>query len=99
MIPQKEEGVIAFYSTSTLKKEIPESNLIVWDIGTGSYQLTVNKDTVSMGTVGSVPFKEYLTGIVKARDPSTPSLHPFTREDYKKADAYARKLARESGAA
>ncbi|MGD0664526.1 MAG: hypothetical protein ABSA17_02185 [Rhabdochlamydiaceae bacterium] len=96
VIPQKEEGVIAFYSTSTLKKEIPESNLIVWDIGTGSYQLTVNKDTVSMGTVGSVPFKEYLTGIVKARDPSTPSLHPFTREDYKKADAYARKLARES---
>jgi exopolyphosphatase/guanosine-5'-triphosphate,3'-diphosphate pyrophosphatase len=102
IITQKEEGAIAYYSAASLVKDRPQEDLIVWDIGTGSYQITMeNKDkelSVFMGNVGSVPFKNYIIDVVQNQDSSSPSatLHPFTEEDHIAADRYARALARQA---
>ncbi len=101
IITQKEEGEIAFYSAASLVSDIPKEELVVWDIGTGSYQMSIGeKDqdlTVFMGSVGSVPFKNYIVDVVQAGDSSQgTTLHPLTREEHLAADRYARALARKA---
>ncbi|MBY0529615.1 MAG: hypothetical protein K2P51_05430 [Rhabdochlamydiaceae bacterium] len=102
IITQKEEGAIAYYSAASLIKDRPQEDLIVWDIGTGSYQITMeNKEgdlSVFMGNVGAVPFKNYIIDVVQNQDSTSPSatLHPFTEADHIAADRYARALARQA---
>jgi exopolyphosphatase/guanosine-5'-triphosphate,3'-diphosphate pyrophosphatase len=94
VISQKDEAAIAFYSASALKSETPEDKLIVWDIGTGSSQITIKKESnvvVAMSNVGSVPFKEYILTYKQSS-----SLHPLKQEDYTVAERFARSLARKA---
>lgn len=100
IIAQKEEGTLAFFS-GIEASEGNSDNLIVWDIGTGSFQMTTltesNDLAVFMGETGSVPFKHYIIDLIQGKDSdevSTPN--PMTQEEVQQADAYARALGRKA---
>jgi len=98
VIPQREEGTMAFFSGIAASDKDPEQ-LIVWDIGTGSFQMTTlnesNDLSVYMGGIGSIPFKNYIIDLIQGKDSNeitTPN--PMTEEDVKEADRFARSLGR-----
>lgn len=84
VIPQREEGEIAFFSALSTGQFDPQQ-LVVCDIGTGSVQITTASHseglTVYMGEqMGAVAFKNYTASVLQ--------------EDQKRADSYARAFAR-----
>lgn len=99
IIPQREEGEIAFFS-ALASGEYDRDEAVVWDIGTGSLQITTANAngnlTVYMGEqMGSVAFKNYIISAVQENDLEdiiTPN--PISEEDLKIADSYARAFAR-----
>lgn len=101
IIPQREEGEIAFFSALASGEFNPEE-AVVWDIGTGSLQMTTanaSEDlTVYMGEqMGSVAFKNYIVGAIQENDlGDTVSPNPMSKDDLKGADRYARAFARKA---
>lgn len=100
IITQREEGVIAFNSALATGSFDP-NDLIVWDIGTGSMQITVvneNHDhTVYMGEqMGSVAFKSHIMDVIQDKDEDELTPNPISEEDLKMADRYARAFARKA---
>lgn len=100
VIPQREEGVLAFFSGIAESDSDPE-NTIVWDIGTGSFQITALNDsddlTVFMGGVGSIPFRNYIIDLIQGKDSNvitTPN--PMTEDEVKDADRFARSMGRKA---
>lgn len=99
IIPQREEGEIAFFS-SLVNGEYEAKDVIVWDIGTGSLQITTmnenNTPSVYMGeNMGSVAFKNYIIDTLQEKDLSefdTPN--PIDESVLKLADAYVRSFGR-----
>lgn len=97
VIPQREEGEIAFFSALASGNVNPEE-VLVWDIGTGSQQMTVmNKEgslIVHMGeNMGSIEFKHYIMDAIQdSEEEDTPN--PISEEEYKAADSYARSFGR-----
>lgn len=72
IIPQREEGEIAFFS-ALAAGEINSQEAVVWDIGTGSLQMTTTNANdeliVYMGEqMGSVAFKNYIISTVQEND-------------------------------
>ncbi len=101
IISQQEEGNLAFISALAVLNDKQPNNIVVWDIGTGSLQLTTlleNQDlTVFKGQLGSVPFRNYIIDVIQGKDSNKiNSPNPMTLEDYKLADRYARALARKA---
>lgn len=99
IIPQREEGEIAFNSALATGNFDP-NQLLVWDIGTGSMQMTVvnqNHDfTVYMGEhMGSVAFKSHIIDVIQEKEEDSSS-NPISEEELKKADSYARAFARKA---
>ena len=101
IIPQKEEGEIAFFS-ALASGEFNSEEAVVWDIGTGSLQITTANNseglTVYMGEqMGSVAFKNYIVDAIQENDiEDTLSPNPMTEDDLKAADRYARAFARKA---
>lgn len=101
IIPQREEGEIAFFSALATGAFNPEE-VVVWDIGTGSLQMTTTNEnnalTVYMGEqMGSVAFKNYIVSAVQENDlEDTLSPNPISEEDLKVADSYVRAFARKA---
>lgn len=101
IIPQREEGEIAFFS-ALASGEFNSEEAVVWDIGTGSLQITTANTsdglTVYMGEqMGSVAFKNYIVSAVQENDiEETISPNPISEEDLKTADGYARAFARQA---
>lgn len=101
IIPQREEGEIAFFSVLA-RQEFPAKDIIVWDIGTGSLQMTtLNASdglTVYMGEqMGSVAFKSYIIDTIQDHDlEEVNSPNPITEEDLQMADRYARAFGRKA---
>lgn len=101
IIPQREEGEIAFFS-ALASGEFNREDAVVWDIGTGSLQITTaNSDeglTVYMGEqMGSVAFKNYVISAVQENDvEDIISPNPINDEDLKIADSYARAFGRKA---
>lgn len=99
IIPQKEEGEIAFFS-ALASGEFDSKEVVVWDIGTGSLQMTTTNAsgdlTVYMGEqMGSVAFKNYIISSVQDKDiEDTTSPNPISEENLKTADSYARGFGR-----
>lgn len=99
IIPQREEGEIAFFS-ALATGEFNPTEAVVWDIGTGSLQITTanatQELTVYMGEqMGSVAFKNYIVSALQEHDlENTFSPNPMSEDDLKKADSYARAFAR-----
>lgn len=101
IIPQREEGEIAFFS-AIASGELNSSNVVVLDIGTGSLQITtanINDGLiVYMGEqMGSVAFKNYIISTLQESDvEDVISPNPISEEDLKAADSYARAFARKA---
>lgn len=101
IIPQREEGEIAFFS-ALASGEFSFKEAIVWDIGTGSLQITTANNneglTVYMGEqMGSVAFKNYIVDAIQENDiEDTISPNPISEEDLKSADSYARAFGRKA---
>lgn len=101
IIPQREEGEIAFFSALAAGGG-NRDDLVVWDIGTGSLQMTVANENgslvVYMGEqMGSVAFKSYIIDVIQDKeldDDSSPN--PVSEEDLKAADSYVRAFARKA---
>jgi exopolyphosphatase / guanosine-5'-triphosphate,3'-diphosphate pyrophosphatase len=101
VIPQREEGEIAFFS-ALASGEFNREEAVVWDIGTGSLQITTANDseglTVYMGEqMGSVAFKNYIISALQENDiENTVSPNPISEVDLKMADSYARAFGRKA---
>lgn len=101
IIPQREEGEIAFFSALALD-EFNYEEAVVLDIGTGSLQITTANTsdglTVYMGEqMGSVAFKNYVISVVQENDlDTTNSPNPMNESDLKKSDSYACTFARKA---
>lgn len=101
IIPQREEGEIAFFSAMALGDFDPKE-AVVWDIGTGSLQITTANSsdglTVYMGEqMGSVAFKNYIVSTLQENDiEDVNSPNPICETDLKMADKYARSFARKA---
>lgn len=101
IIPQREEGEIAFFS-ALATGEFDPKEVVVWDIGTGSLQMTTmnaNEElSVYMGEqMGSVAFKNYIISAIQENDmDDTESPNPVSEDDLKTADGYARAFARKA---
>lgn len=101
IIPQREEGEIAFFS-ALASGEFNSEEVVVWDIGTGSLQMTTANSseglTVYMGEqMGSVAFKNYIVSAVQENDlEDIISPNPMSEDDLKTADSYARAFARKA---
>jgi exopolyphosphatase/guanosine-5'-triphosphate,3'-diphosphate pyrophosphatase len=101
IIPQREEGEIAFFS-ALASGEFKSEEAVVWDIGTGSLQITTANSgeglTVYMGEqMGSVAFKNYIVDAIQENDiENTTSPNPMSEQDLKSADSYARAFARKA---
>lgn len=101
IIPQREEGEIAFFSAMAAGNFDPQE-AVVWDIGTGSLQITTanqqNGLSVYMGeNMGSVAFKNYIIDNIQDKDIAQHmSPNPISSVDLKEADSYARAFARKA---
>lgn len=99
IISQEQEGILAFNSAIAVSK-VNVEKAIVWDIGTGSFQMTTKKENefnIFTKGLGSVPFKNHIIDQIQGKDPSaitTPN--PLSQEDYKKAGCFARWLAKKA---
>lgn len=86
VITQEKEGQLAYQA---VKLYNPEKNLLVWDIGGASFQLTFfdeakNEWKVFKGTLASVVFKDLILTKVK-KDKNLLSPNPLTQSEIKKA--------------
>jgi len=97
IIDQNLEGELAFQAAIS-ELGVPAKNLVVWDIGGGSLQLTA-KDRrgnfqIYRGKIASVPFKNYVIEHIENKNPSEVSTpNPMNFEEIIRADIYARDVA------
>lgn len=98
IINQNLEGILAFNAVLS-KTTTPEDQILVWDVGGGSLQLTVIHSEegyfVGKGTTASNPFKRDVIAHIQNKDPNevkTPN--PLTAEDMQKAIQHAEELAK-----
>lgn len=99
IIPQREEGQLAFFSALSTGAYNPQE-ILVWDIGTGSVQMTVMSEEkemiVYMGeNMGSVAFMSYIIDTIQEKE-GVETPNPLSDEDLKEADKYARSFARKA---
>lgn len=97
VISQDEEGYLAFRS-ALATSPISSDDVVVWDIGGGSLQLTYQNGEdnyiVNKGTVASAAFKNVIIEKIEGKDPTkvhTPN--PMTGQQMDQAIQYAAKLA------
>lgn len=101
IIPQREEGEIAYFSALATGK-FDSNEAVVWDIGTGSLQMTTKNSneglSVYMGEqMGSVAFKNYIVSALQEKDiEDIISPNPISEEDLKAADSFARAFGRKA---
>jgi len=97
IIDQHLEGVLGFEATTAQFGSDPK-DVVVWDIGGGSFQFTALDDKgeiiVYRGVDASIPFKNYIIKHIKKEDPnlvSTPN--PLNRAELRDAGLYARQIS------
>lgn len=93
---QKDEAAIAFAQAAE-HLSVPEENLVVLEIGTGSFQLSIKDERAHMGDLGSVPFNHQILKEILDLDPAeSGNLGSLTDEQVKQADKIARDIARKA---
>lgn len=97
IIDQDLEGKLAFEAALS-QMEIAPADLIVWDIGGGSFQLTMQDGNggyeIYRGHMASVPFKNLIIKEIQLKNPdqiSTPN--PMTLEEIHAATNHAKMIA------
>jgi len=92
---QKDEAAIAFAQASE-HLNIPEEKLVVLEIGTGSFQLSIKDERAHMGDLGSVPFHHQILKEILELDPAEDGIGSLTDDQVKQADKIARDIARKA---
>lgn len=100
IINQDEEGIMAFRGALAVTAVEP-NQVVTWDIGGGSMQLTTLTDEgtylVEKGETASIPFKNAVIQEIQHRDLQlTHSPNPMSKEDMQKAMNYAENLAQKT---
>lgn len=101
VIPQREEGEIAFFSALS-NGNASQNDAVVLDVGTGSLQLTTRNEkgnlSVYMGEhMGSVAFKSFIIDTIQGKNlETTLSPNPVSFEELRLADRYVRSFARKA---
>jgi exopolyphosphatase / guanosine-5'-triphosphate,3'-diphosphate pyrophosphatase len=97
VIDQHLEGVLGFEATAAQTTAHPK-NVIVWDIGGGSFQFTTLNENgeiiVHRGVDASIPFKNHIIKHIKNEDPNlvaTPN--PLNRTQLRDAGIFARQVS------
>lgn len=97
VIDQHLEGVLGFDATASQTTVHPK-NVVVWDIGGGSFQFTMLNSNgelvVYRGVDASVPFKNHIIKHIKKEDPNlvtTPN--PLNRNQLRDAGIFARQVS------
>jgi exopolyphosphatase/pppGpp-phosphohydrolase len=97
IVSQDQEGHIAF-ECAVAKAGTDSKKTIVWDIGTGSHQMTHKTEDdqydVFKKGMGAVPFKNFVISKIQGKDPQiikTPN--PITEENRQKALEFGKNLA------
>jgi exopolyphosphatase / guanosine-5'-triphosphate,3'-diphosphate pyrophosphatase len=97
IIDQNLEGILGFQATTAQFKADPK-DVVVWDIGGGSFQFTALDEAgeliVYRGTDASIPFKNHVIKNIKKEDPNlitTPN--PLNRTQLRDAGTYARQIS------
>lgn len=97
IIDQELEGILGFNAVAAT---VPYSldDIVVWDIGGGSLQLTTmtneNKMHVYKGPVGSIAIRDYIIENIQGKDPKkVTSPNPMTEAEINQAIQYAEQLA------
>lgn len=97
IIDQNLEGILGFQATAA-KVDTDPANIVVWDIGGGSYQFTMLDEKgelkVARGLDASIPFKNHVIKEIKLEDPNvitTPN--PMTIGQIYAANSHARKVS------
>ncbi|HRD56028.1 MAG TPA: hypothetical protein PLC42_06485, partial [Parachlamydiaceae bacterium] len=103
IIDQELEGILNF-EAATAQVDIPKEDLIVWDIGGGSYQFTtLDQDgniMVFRGTDASVPFRNHVITHIKRQDlPDTTKPNPTSPKQMSMTELKAREIAEKVDAA
>jgi len=94
-IAQRDEGILGYYAVHAATKK-PLTELIVWDIGGGSSQITYwnplkNALSIKKPQTGSVPFKNWiLTSLQRKKEARSPN--PISSDTAKKAYQKAKDL-------
>lgn len=99
IIDQNLEGILGFEATAAKLKAHPK-NIVVWDIGGGSYQFTTldekNELLVYRGTDASIPFKNHVIKHIKKEDPNTINTpNPLTLVELKCAECHAQNISKQ----
>ena len=100
IISQDDEGLMAFRA-ALAKTPVDPEYAVVWDIGGGSLQMTVQKDDgqllVGKGDTASAPFKNYIINKIQGKDIATiHSPNPMNAEQMQQAIDYAASVANKS---
>jgi len=103
IIDQELEGILNF-EAATAEVDFPAEDLIVWDIGGGSYQFTtLDKDgkiMVYRGTDASVPFRNHVITHIKRQDiKETKTPNPISPRQMSMTESKAREIAEKVDAA
>lgn len=97
IIDQELEGKLAFEAALN-QSDVDSTDLVVWDIGGGSFQLTTqNADgsyDIYRGHLASVPFKNLIIKTIQHKNPEqVKSPNPLTTDDIDNALDYAHRIA------
>lgn len=88
---QIDEASLAF-EQAVLHLQVPKEDLVVLEIGTGSFQLTIEGKRSHMGNLGSVPFNQQILEDILGDEEG--NMIPLTDEQIKLAGKIARDIAR-----
>lgn len=98
IIDQELEGALGFSATAAQLATSPQ-DIIVWDIGGGSFQFSTLNDrgdlVVHRGHDASIPFKNHVIKHIQKKNPdviSTPN--PLNHDELQEAESHARKLSK-----
>lgn len=97
VIDQDLEGILNFEAAAA-EVPFPEEDIVVWDIGGGSYQFTaLDKDgkiMVHRGTDASIPFRNRVISQIKRQDiEDTKTPNPISPNQMSAATEHAREIA------
>lgn len=96
VIDQGLEGELAFKAVQS-QLGINPTDLVVWDIGGGSLQLTAVNDTgdlvIYRGTEASTPFKNFVIQEIQEQSSHIETPNPLNVKEIMQANAYAQRLA------
>ena len=101
IIDQDEEGILAFRGALAVTPHVEPAEVVTWDIGGGSMQLTTLSEQgaflIEKGQTASIPFKNAIIQQIKGNDiQAQPSPNPLNQAEVEQALHYAQQKAQQT---